>query len=64
MRRLRHLTGQHRTAATNRLFGGLLAFNAGAINASGFLLVDMYTSHMTSFASMLAEYLRRDENGS
>ena len=33
MRRLRHLTGQHRTAATNRLLGGLLAFNAGAINA-------------------------------
>ena len=47
MRRLRHLTGQHRTAATNRLLGGLLAFNAGAINAGGFLLVDMYTSHMT-----------------
>ena len=47
MRRLRHLTGQHRTPATNRLLGGLLAFNAGAINAGGFLLVDMYTSHMT-----------------
>ena len=60
MRHLRpfsHLTGQHRTAATNRLLGGLLAFNAGAINAGGFLLVSMYTSHMTGFASMLADNL-------
>ena len=57
MRRLRHLTGQHRTAATNRLLGGLLAFNAGAINAGGFLLVSLYTSHMTGFASMLADNL-------
>ena len=60
MRQLRpfhHLTGQHRTAATNRLLGGLLAFNAGAINAGGFLLVSMYTSHMTGFASMLADNL-------
>ena len=30
MRRLRHLTGQHRTASTNRLLGALLAFVAGA----------------------------------
>lgn len=57
MRRLRHLTGQHRTAATNQLLGGVLAFNAGAINAGGFLLVNMYTSHMTGFASMLADNL-------
>jgi uncharacterized membrane protein YoaK (UPF0700 family) len=57
MRRLRHLTSQHRIAATNRLLGGLLAFNAGAINAGGFLVVGMYTSHMTGFASMLADNL-------
>ena len=57
MRRLRHLTGQHRTASTNRMLGGMLAFNAGAINAGGFLLVSMYTSHMTGFASMLADNL-------
>lgn len=57
MRRLRHLSGQHRTPATNRLLGGLLAFNAGAINAGGFLLVNLYTSHMTGFASMLADNL-------
>ncbi|MES2362893.1 MAG: YoaK family protein [Pseudomonadota bacterium] len=57
MRRLLHITGQHRTASTNRLLGGMLAFNAGAINAGGFLLVSMYTSHMTGFASMLADNL-------
>jgi len=57
VRRLRHLSGQHRTAATNRLLGTLLAFNAGAINAGGFLVVSMYTSHMTGFASMLADNL-------
>ena len=60
MRHLRpfhHLTGQHRTDVTNRWLGGLLAFNAGAINAGGFLLVSMYTSHMTGFASMLADNL-------
>jgi uncharacterized membrane protein YoaK (UPF0700 family) len=55
MRRLRHLTGQHRTPYINRLLGGLLAFNAGAINAGGFLVVGMYTSHMTGFASLLAD---------
>lgn len=57
MRRLLHLSGQHRTASTNRLLGGILAFNAGAINAGGFLVVHMYTSHMTGFASMLADNL-------
>jgi len=57
MRRFRHLTGQHRTASTNRLLGALLAFNAGAINAGGFLVMGMYTSHMTGFASMLADNL-------
>ena len=57
MRRLRHLSSQHRTPATNRLLGALLAFNAGAINAGGFLVVGMYTSHMTGFASTLADAL-------
>ena len=57
MRRLRHLTGQHRTASTNRLLGALLAFNASAINAGGFLVVGMYTSHMTGFASMISDML-------
>jgi len=57
MRRLRHISGQHRTAATNRLLGSVLAFVAGAINAGGFLLIGMYTSHMTGFASMLSDNL-------
>lgn len=34
-----------------------MAFNAGAINAGGFLVVGMYTSHMSGFASMLADNL-------
>src|SRR3990167_7359084 len=57
MRRFRHLTGQHRTVASNRLLGLLLAFNAGAVNAGGFLVVKLYTSHMTGFVSMLADNL-------
>ena len=57
MRQFRHLTSQHRTASTNRLLGGILAFNAGAVNAGGFLVVAMYTSHMTGFVSLLADNL-------
>lgn len=57
MRRLRLLTGQHRTASINRLLGAVLAFNAGAVNAGGFLVVAMYTSHMTGFAALLADNL-------
>ncbi|PIF28371.1 uncharacterized membrane protein YoaK (UPF0700 family) [Acidovorax sp. 56] len=57
MRRLRHLTGHHRTVTTNRVLGLLLAFNAGAVNAGGFLVVHMYTSHMTGFLSSLADNL-------
>lgn len=57
MRRFRHLTDQHRTGPHNRRLGLLLAFNAGAINAGGFLVVRLYTSHMTGFVSMLADNL-------
>ena len=57
MRRLRHLASLHRTPATNRMLGLLLAFNAGAVNAGGFLVVGMYTSHMSGFVSMLADNL-------
>lgn len=57
MRRLLHLTGRHRTASVDRLFGLLLAFNAGAVNAGGLLVVHMYTSHMSGFASQLADGL-------
>lgn len=57
MRFIRHLTGHHRTAASNRVLGLLLAFNAGAINAGGFLVVHLYTSHMSGFISMLADNL-------
>ena len=57
MRLLRHLTGRHRTPVTNRTLGLLLAFNAGAVNAGGFLVVHMYTSHMTGFLSTMADNL-------
>ena len=57
MRRLRHITGYHRTEASNRVLGQLLAFNAGAVNAGGFLVLHLYTSHMTGFLSMLADSL-------
>lgn len=57
MRRLRHLTGVHRTNGANRALGYLMAFNAGAINAGGFMVLRQYTSHMTGFMSMLADSL-------
>lgn len=57
MRRLLHLTGLHRTASVDRIFGLLLAFNAGAVNAGGLLVVHMYTSHMSGFASQVADGL-------
>jgi uncharacterized membrane protein YoaK (UPF0700 family) len=57
MRRLLHLTSQHRTASVDRVFGLLLAFNAGAVNAGGVLVVHMYTSHMSGFASQVADGL-------
>ncbi|HEY4066433.1 MAG TPA: YoaK family protein [Burkholderiaceae bacterium] len=55
MRRLRFLTHRHRAPSTNRALGMLLAFTAGAVNAGGFLVLHMYTSHMTGFASQLAD---------
>lgn len=62
MRRLRLLTSRHRAPSTNVALGMLLAFNAGAINAGGFLVLNMYTSHMSGFASQLADGLAL-ENG-
>ncbi|MEJ5031074.1 YoaK family protein [Comamonas sp. MYb69] len=62
MRRLRHLTNRHRSPSTNIALGLLLAFNAGAINAGGFLVLHMYTSHMTGFASQLADALILSDN--
>jgi uncharacterized membrane protein YoaK (UPF0700 family) len=55
MRKLKFLTHRHRFAANNRALGLLLAFNAGAVNAGGFLVLHMYTSHMTGFTSQLAD---------
>ena len=55
MRRFLHLTSRHRAPSTNQALGLLLAFNAGAVNAGGFLILERYTSHMTGFASQLAD---------
>jgi len=55
MRRLEFITYRHRSDATNWILGLFLAFNAGAVNAGGFLVLHTYTSHMTGFASQLAD---------
>jgi len=55
MQRLLHMADRHRSASTTRWLGFVLAFNAGAVNAGGILVVGMYTSHMTGFASQLAD---------
>ncbi|BBL26462.1 MULTISPECIES: YoaK family protein [Comamonas] len=62
MRNLIHLTNRHRTPGTNLTLGLVLAFTAGAINAGGFLVLHMYTSHMTGFASQLADALVLDNH--
>jgi uncharacterized membrane protein YoaK (UPF0700 family) len=57
VRRLLYLADRHRTPSTTRLLGWMLAFNAGAINAGGLLVVHTYTSHMSGFASQVADGL-------
>ena len=57
MRRILVLTTRHRAPSTNRALGALLAFNAGAVNAGGFLVLHQYTSHMTGFTSQIADGL-------
>ena len=54
---LLQLTARNRTRRSNRQFGGILAFVAGAINAGGFLAVQRYTSHMTGIISAIADDL-------
>ncbi|HEY4542172.1 MAG TPA: YoaK family protein [Noviherbaspirillum sp.] len=51
------LTAVQRTARSNRHFGVTLAFVAGALNAGGFLAIGQYTSHMTGFVSLAADYM-------
>ncbi|KQP40008.1 YoaK family protein [Pseudorhodoferax sp. Leaf274] len=63
MRRFLVLTSRHRAPSTNRALGLLLAFNAGAINAGGFLVLHQYTSHMTGFTSQLADGLALGQVG-
>ena len=55
MRRLRYLTHRHRTPSSNLTLGLLLALNAGAVNAGGYIVLQRYTSHMTGFASQVSD---------
>ena len=57
MRRLLLLTNRHRTPSTNQALGMLLAAVAGSVNAGGFMAMQQYTSHMSGFASQLADGL-------
>lgn len=52
---LTSLTASERTARTNLHLGASLAFNAGALNAGGFLAIGQYTSHMTGMLSSVAD---------
>lgn len=54
---LTSLTSAERTARTNLHLGASLAFNAGALNAGGFLAIGQYTSHMTGMLSSIADNL-------
>ena len=63
MRRIRYLTNRHRAPSTNVALALLLAFNAGALNAGGFLVLHMYTSHMSGFASQFADGLALKDRG-
>ena len=55
--RLLTLSSSQRTGGRNRALGYLMAFNAGAVNAGGFVVLNLYTSHVTGFLSMLADHL-------
>jgi len=54
---LTSLTSSERTARANLHLGASLAFNAGAVNAGGFLAIGQYTSHMTGMLSSIADNL-------
>lgn len=57
MRRLHQLTTRRRPARATLALGLLMAFNAGAVNAGGFMVLSLYTSHMTGFISMIADHV-------
>lgn len=54
---LASLTASERTARANLHLGSSLAFNAGALNAGGFLAIGQYTSHMSGMVSSAADNL-------
>lgn len=54
---LRGLTGKHRSPEGNLRLARFLAFNAGAVNAGGFLAVGQYTSHMSGIVASISDNL-------
>ena len=54
---LRGLTGKHRSPEGNLGLARFLAFNAGAVNAGGFLAVGQYTSHMSGIVASISDNL-------
>lgn len=58
---LRSLSSLERSARADRHLGRALAFNAGAVNAGGFLAVGQYTSHMTGLVSSAMDHLALGE---
>ena len=52
-----HHEGQHRTDRHNQLLAGYLAFVAGLVNSSGFILIGTFTSHVTGNVGRMADNL-------
>lgn len=51
---LRHLTARERSSASNWQLAALLAFTAGAVDVTGFLVFHQFTSHMSGITSGIA----------
>src|SRR5581483_12293968 len=51
------MTGRERTEAANWQLAALLAFNAGAVDVTGYLGLRQFTSHMSGIVATLAAEL-------
>jgi uncharacterized membrane protein YoaK (UPF0700 family) len=52
---LRKLTARTRSTSANWQLAALLAFNAGAVDVTGYLSLRQYTSHMSGLVALMAE---------
>jgi len=57
MKHLRKLADDRRSGRLNTLLGFVCAFVAGGINASGFIIVGEYTSHLTGVVARTADMI-------